>query len=470
LRRLLDLLRSPSLFRRLYVYSIGALFALTLLQAFYLYTRLIRVDGRNVVEELSQTANAYVQLLSTPGLTPQALEYQAQRLAEITISMTPASMSAEDLKYSVWSGEGRLLAHSRHAAVLPIPHELNRVLKSVVAGQTWLCYGAQSADGRLSVAIAQPQSFFWRAARSMSVDAGRTLLIAALALAALVGLGTRAGLAPLRRAAETVRQRDANDLSALELPTQYQELAPLVDAINALLARVARMLQTERAFLADAAHELRTPLAALSTQAWVLAHASTDDERLRALVPLEQGVVRAADVLGKLLTLSRLDATEPSTHQGSADLADMVRERLTQLAGRANGRRIELSYDGLRHAATTLDAHSAISVLDNVLENALRHAPEGGRIEVRIESVDEMDATPRIRLIVADNGAGVPTHERERIFARFYRMPGTSGEGSGLGLAIVRRILELHRGQICVEETPGGGATFVLELPALSNR
>lgn len=470
MKRLLDLVRSPSLFRRLYVYSIGSLIALTLLQAYYLYTRLIRVDGRNVVEELSQTADAYIQLLSTPELTPQALGYQAQRLAAIKIGMTPASMSAEDFKYSVWSGEGRLLAHSRHAAVLPMPRELNRVLESLVAGQTWLSYGVRSPDGRLTVVIAQPQSFYWRAAKSMAADAGRLLLIAALVLAVLVGLGTRAGLAPLRRAAETVRQRNADDLSALELPTQYQELAPLVDAINVLLARVARMLHTERAFFADAAHELRTPLAALSTQSWVLAHASTEDERLRALAPLEQGVARAADMLGKLLTLSRLDATEPSTHQGSADLAEMVRERLTQLAGRADTRRIELSYDGLRHAATAVDAHSAISVLDNLLENALRHAPEGGRIDVRIESVDEIDATPRVRLTVADNGAGVPTHERERIFARFYRMPGTSGEGSGLGLAIVRRILELHHGQIRIEETPGGGATFVLELPVLSGR
>ncbi|MFL6603406.1 MAG: sensor histidine kinase [Steroidobacteraceae bacterium] len=468
MKRISDLWLRPSLFRRLYACAIGALVLLLLVQGFYGYTRLMRADGETVAEELGQTARAYAELFSTPGLEPDTLAEQARRLAAIKISMTPLSMSADEFIYSVWASDGRLLTHSKHGAPLAKPPSVDRLHLVQVAGDVWRAYATVSADGRITAVVAQPQRLYRRFATSLLKDAGRVTLVAAIVLVVLVGVTTRAGLAPLRRVAALVQQRDPRDLSPLAVRTRYLELFPLIDAINSLFARMSRMLLAERAFFADAAHELRTPLAAVDAQAYVLAHASSDEERLLALAPLEQSVARAGTLLSKLLMLSRLEALEPGATCGGADLAILARERLMQLASRAIAQDVELSYDGSQQAVTPLDAEAAISVLDNLLDNALRHTPEGGRIGVRIDTLRHADGASWVRMTVSDTGTGVPPHERERAFDRFYRVPGTSGDGSGLGLAIVRRIVELNGGRIHIEDSFGGGAAFILELPTLS--
>lgn len=456
----------PSMFRRLYVGAMLGFALLLVAQLLHAHRQLFGGEGSLVAEDLELSARAFAELLSASDLAPETLAQQAQRLAALRLSMGPQPSRADEFLYSLWARDGRLLLHSPGAAPLVAPAP-GRLLELKLGERNWRVYARHSADGSLLAVVAQAEGLYERQALATLADAGRLSVLAALLLALWVGLSTHAGLKPLREAAQRLQRRDPRDLGPLALDARHRELAPLVDAIDGLFARIARMLQAERSFFADAAHELRTPLAVVGTQAHVLAHCDSEAERLAALEPLEQGVARAGALLTRLLLLSRLEA-QGLTASDATDLAALARQALTGLAARAQARGIELDYEGAPQAPCAIDPEAAASLLDNLLDNALRHSPDGGRIALRLALMSDAQGRGWLRLEVVDGGPGLPIAERERVFDRFYRAPGAVGEGSGLGLAIVRRIVELQGGSVRIEDTPGGGATVVVDLPQLS--
>jgi two-component system sensor histidine kinase QseC len=282
----------------------------------------------------------------------------------------------------------------------------------------------------------------------------------ALALLLVVAIGS--ALAPLRQLARDVAERAPDRLDPLPAAELPAEVAPLVTRLNSLFADIMRALDNERRFTADAAHELRTPLAALKAQAQVALAAVDEAEKQHALNQILVGCDRATHLVVQLLTLARLDAGTPHPMSDVA-LRPLAEEVLAQSAGEAVARRCDLVL-GEGDALVRGDALLLQVLLRNLVDNALRHGG-GTLIEVSIARHDG-----RAVLRVSDNGRGIAADQRDRVQQRFYRGASAdfedSSAGSGLGLSIVRRITELHGGTICIDSPASGqGALLQVTLP-----
>ncbi len=275
----------------------------------------------------------------------------------------------------------------------------------------------------------------------------------------LVARIVRRELAPVRQLAQTLDAQAVGTqavarlqpLPEADLP---EEIVPFVRAINRLLERVSRALTEQRRFIADAAHELRSPLTALSVQVQNL-EAATSAEAMRARVaPLSEGINRARRLTEQLLSLAKTQAGGAA--RAKVDVARLVRDLIAEVFPMAEARGIDL---GLAEdsSSPTLESEPATIrlILRNGLENALRHAPAGGEVSVRVWHDGE-----RIVVDVSDNGPGIPEEERERVFDAFYRLAGSGAEGSGLGLAIAREAATRLGGTLGLHARPAGAGTL----------
>jgi two-component system OmpR family sensor kinase len=228
-----------------------------------------------------------------------------------------------------------------------------------------------------------------------------------------------------------------------------------------MLDRVAAAVEQQRRFTGDASHELRTPIATILANATLsLERARSADDYRSTLVRIESETARMARIVEGLLLLARSDADGAPLNMEPVDLDTLLDAPLRRAGLRASEQDLRVA-SRIEPGLVVLDRDGGLErVFDNLLDNALRYAPAGSAVEV--------DAAARngiIRVTVADHGRGIPPDERTRVFERFHRSPGASGAGAGLGLAIARATVEAHGGRISVAETPGGGATFAVELP-----
>ena len=272
-------------------------------------------------------------------------------------------------------------------------------------------------------------------------------------------IAVRRGMRPLSRLADTVARRDAQDLSPLGFTPRHDELKPLAAAFDGLLARLRQQLARERAFVQDAAHELRTPMAVVAAQAHLLAHAASTAERQQATAALDAALQRASHLSRQLLTLATLDEARPSAAE-ALDLAALVEQTLAQLAPQALARGLELSLDAPPALPAHLDRVAFETVLLNLVDNALRYVPAGGHVAVTLDDGEHL-----LTLRVADDGPGIPPAEREAAFDRFWRgAAGAEVAGTGLGLAIVRRAAARLAGTVHITEgLDGRGCGVVVE-------
>jgi signal transduction histidine kinase len=250
------------------------------------------------------------------------------------------------------------------------------------------------------------------------------------------------GLKPLDEVAREISQRAPQRLDAVTPATAPQEIRPLIEALNSLFARVAAALENERRFTADAAHELRTPLAAIRAQAQVAARARDEAERQHALEQLAASAQRAAHLVEQLLTLARLDpaATLPMAELRLDQLAaEVCAEQGTQALAK------EIALELVATEAAPLIGNEAMLrvLLRNLIDNAIRYTPPGGKVGVGITA-----RAGGVTLSVCDNGPGIPPERRALALQRFHRLAGQETEGSGLGLSIVARIAELHHARL----------------------
>ncbi|WP_172147761.1 MULTISPECIES: sensor histidine kinase [Pseudomonas] len=279
-------------------------------------------------------------------------------------------------------------------------------------------------------------------------------------LALLVWLAVGWGLRPLRRMAELIKARAPDNLAPLLLSPLPAELEPMGAALNRLLMQVNQLLNQEKRFIADAAHELRTPLAVLRIHAQNALQAPDPADRNEALRQLGGGVERATRVVAQLLTLARLDPSVVQLAMVKLDLLGFVRNELAELIPLALDRQQELNLDADESGDYQLlaDGPSLGTLLQNLIGNAVQYTPIGGRIQVQLQA--QADA---LLLRVQDSGPGVEPALREKLFERFYRQG--DGQGAGLGLSIVLRVVELHRGSISLDESPLGGLEVCVRLP-----
>ncbi|MCL6469990.1 MAG: two-component sensor histidine kinase, partial [Ralstonia sp.] len=244
------------------------------------------------------------------------------------------------------------------------------------------------------------------------------------------------------------------------------EIRPLTNALNDLLARLGTALAHQRAFVADAAHALRTPLAALKLQLQVADRAENEDERRAAHADLHRGVERMIRLVGQLLTLARQEPGAADTQRATVALDAVAADVVAELSPAAVQKRIDLGIAVESQPASVIGNADALRVLlVNLVDNALNYCPRGARVDVSTAHTPDGGA----QLVVEDNGPGIPAEERERVLDRFYRPAQAPTGGSGLGLAIVREIAQAHDATLALEAREGGGLRVVLRFPFKAN-
>ncbi|RWB19057.1 sensor histidine kinase [Mesorhizobium sp.] len=285
-----------------------------------------------------------------------------------------------------------------------------------------------------------------------------------LALVAIAGvfvlLGLRRGLAPLIRLRDAVRSPERSDLDPVEVPGAQSEIRPLIDALNAYMERVRAQMAAQRRFIANAAHQLRTPLALLSTQASYALRESAADQRQEALIALQASSGRLARLAEQLLTLSRAEPGSRRPRADRIDLTEAARQVLETHAPKAIERNIDLGLDETGPVPVIGDGTMLREMIVNLVDNALRYTPAGGTVTVKLVAIEREGV-----LTVTDTGPGIPAEEREQVFERFYRIAGATEEGSGLGLAIVREVVENAGGSVALGDVAGGGLKVEVRLP-----
>ncbi len=356
---------------------------------------------------------------------------------------------------AVWSLDGARVYTSDARVGLPF---LSRSGLSIVSagGEPWQLYTIVLDGGIVQAA----QRI--RERQALERETASQLLVPALALlavvAALVTLALRRGLAPLSRAASDVAARSGEALHPIDLGPHPPELHRLIGAINDLMARLGSALAVQRNFLADAAHELRTPITALRLQLQLLERAGRPAEQAAALVELRAGIDRTQHLVEQLLQLSRLAPQTPALHREPLDLAQLARATVARFSPRADELGIDLGAIASAGAVVLGDARQLEILLDNLVDNALRHTPHGGRVDV---SVGLRAGRPCVD--VADTGPGIAVQDRERVFDRFFRAGAPAADqagphdGSGLGLAIVRAVADRHGATVTLDDAPTGG-------------
>lgn len=371
-------------------------------------------------------------------------------LADIdVIDLPPAGTAAqaalgdaelEDMATAVWNRDGRLLLVDREGVLLPRQPDASGFHDMTLGGELWRVYYLQASTGAWLVAVGQIMSerdeLVWDLIAGQLLPWALTLPVLLLVMAAAV----RQALKPVRTLTGEIDRRAADDLQPLPVNDMPSDLQPLVRAMNTMLERIADMLDRERRFTADAAHELRTPLAALQAQ-WDAARLSVGapGEADASQDKIGRGLARLSRLVTQMLAMARLDHVQSHAAGTPIVWSDVVEQVINEVLPLADRERVELACEWPAGAAAPLplngDASLLASMLRNLIENALRHTPPNGHVTLRL-SADGIE--------VLDEGPGVPPEHLSRLGDRFFRPPGEETPGSGLGLSIVRRIAELH--------------------------
>lgn len=364
----------------------------------------------------------------------------------------------QDVVVQIWTSNGAVLYFSRPGD--PLLDRATLGFTDVDAGNTRWRVFSMVANDRI-IQVAQPLNL----RRDLAADAALRSLAPLFAFAPLMALLIWAlvgnSLLPLKRLARDVEQRDARSLNKVSEQHLPEEIAPLAAALNALLERLKRAFANQRAFVADAAHELRSPLTALKLQLQLLERAPDAAGRDNALQHLHEGVDRASHLIEQLLAAARTDPNDRMAAAQPVDVAEMLRRTIADLFVFAQASQVAVELEAPEHLTLQADAATLPILARNLIDNAIRYTPAGGRVLATLEAQGEHAA-----LVVEDSGPGIPEAERQRVFDRFYRREGTQQSGSGLGLSIVRNIAEQHHADIALETSRYGGLKVVVRFPS----
>lgn len=360
------------------------------------------------------------------------------------------------LSCQIWSLQGVLIGHSDGAPDQELSEHGDGFSETVIDGESWRVYAVTNADLGVRVLIGDNMSI----RDGLVNDVIRGLLLPALlilpVLALLIWLSVRRGLEPLRKIAGDLEARHASDLSPIEDVETAKEIVPVLQSLNGLFARVAGLRERERNFTAFAAHELRTPLAGLKTQAQVALASSDGAIRDQALRQIVVGVDRTGRLVRQLLDMSAIEALDQANRCGVVQPGPVLRSLAEELADPIRNVRVEVSPE-LDVVTLAIEPELFTLAARNLMENAVNHSPPGG--VVRCRAADETESGC---IVIEDDGPGIPEEELPRITERFFRGRHKAVIGSGLGLAIVELALGRSGWRLQLHNRDAGGLRAVL--------
>ena len=362
-----------------------------------------------------------------------------------------------DIVVQIWDGAGARIYLSHPASDLPERATLGFEDISTRRGD-WRVFSMQMR-GR-TIQVAQPLSVRRGLARAHALRTLLPVLVLLPLLAGALWYGAERALRPLSAMARELDARDPALLAPLAEERRDKEIHPLVRALNDLLRRLAAAIDKQRAFVADAAHELRSPLTALKLQLQLLDRAADATTRREARARLAAGIERGSHLVEQLLTLARNEPDAGEQVVSPVRLAEIAREAIAEVAPLADAQGVDLGLAHAEEVSVPGDADALRVLVRNLIDNAVRYTPAGGRVDA---SVRRSEGSAVIE--VADTGPGIPETDRIRVFGRFYRGHAGEESGSGLGLAIVKAIAERHGARIELDAADSGGLLARVVLP-----
>jgi two-component system sensor histidine kinase QseC len=363
--------------------------------------------------------------------------------------------------FQVWEDGIVLRLHSQHAPNTRLSPVKEGFSDTTIAGSRWRVFSTWDARERLLVQVSE-QSYerdelATSVARNFVVPLAIALPVLGAVIWAAVGRATRS----LTHINQQVAARAADSLTPLDVANAPSEIGALVTNLNALFGRVQALIEQERQFTADAAHELRTPLAGIRAQAQVARGATDDAERARALEGVMAGCDRAVHVVDQMLTLARLAPDAVSFQPTAVELVAVLKTTISDLAPAALAKTMDVELVDGRGVDVSGDAGLLGILFRNVIDNAIRYSPRGTTVDVEVQVTGS-----EAHIVIRDEGPGIAEEQGARVGSRFYRAPGTQAPGSGLGLSIAQRIVDLHRGTMRLDpRSTGVGLQVTVALP-----
>lgn len=420
------------------------------------------------IAAVAQASIAYRTALANAD---QIFDYHMQQMALALRSSAPlanteaaAGIEREaennELMVQVWTPDGVQTFRTISSARLP-QHAVLGFSNVNENNTTYRVFSIQTATQTLQVA--QDMAVRRNMAGNMALRTVGPIAVMMPILMLVVWWVVSGSLEPVARVRSQVAARQADDLSPVSEAGLPDEVLPLVQELNLLFGRVKTAFDAQQHFVADAAHELRTPLAALKLQALSLERAESDDARAVAVGRLTAGIERATRLVEQLLVLARQEASDASgAKDQQVNLADIARRAVADMAGAAQGKGVDLGLQQADEALVNGQGDALMVLMRNLVDNAIKYTPDGGTVDVTV-SADAQGA----RLLVEDSGPGIAPEERERVFDRFYRIAGSEAGGSGLGLAIIKAIAERHGATLALGESERlGGLSVTIQFPA----
>ncbi len=432
------------------------------------------LDQKDIQEHLDTlmaiSALSYQALLGD-DLHQRPLEKIQQSLDNIPITIetyyqrplldeAPPKHYLDKFNFQVWTNGGRLLLHSSRAPKMPLTADRDGFSDKVISDQDWRVFTAYNDKAGIRTVLAERYDTRNELGRRIAQDDLYIMLLTFPLSGLLIWIIIGRGLDSLDRVAKEVANRAPTHLEPVNIKEVPDEIRPVLDELNKLFYRLKEGFEREKRFAADAAHELRTPLAALKAQAQVALNTQNIEEKDIALLKLITSVNRSTHIVQQLLTMSKLVPESANINDlDEVNLLKVSREVLVMLAPEAVEKHIELEFDADENIPFIPGNATALGILiRNLVDNAIRYCRENGCVTVKLYRQQR-----EVVFEVADNGPGIPAAFRGRVFERFFRVLGSKSPGSGLGLSIVQQICTLHNGRV-VLDAPAEGTGLVVRV------
>jgi len=364
------------------------------------------------------------------------------------------------LAFQIWDDEGNLVVKSYNAPLEPLTSQDSGFNNIVIDDYDWRTFSLLSSNQQYRCITAERIDVRNDLIRQVSNDLFYMFIILIPALFLIMFISIHQGLKPLQQLASQINRRSGDNLDLIANHDEHEEIATIKNALNQLLQRLEETLAREKRITSDAAHELRTPLAAIRLHTELAKNAKTREQQNESLNQVILGVDRTTHLVEQLLTLARLEPELVARDFTQVDLADLIIEESALLSPLAIGKNLDISFDNTPIKPIKGNEASLRILLRNLLTNAISYTPTGGRIIISLSEKDE-----HTLLVIEDSGPGISEEDRERVMERFYRLENYQTPGCGIGLSIVDRVVQIHQGslQLCQADS-GQGLKVVIQL------